>query len=103
MTNNVEKAAQETLTTELKTYEAPSSIHHDIRSVLALHLTRQRTSDEVDHLIAEKLRDYLPVETLYSYGVLRGTTFVFRFTREFPRAEGIEYKRHPTTHCISWG
>lgn len=103
MTNNADKAALATLITELKTCEAPSSVHHDVRSVLALHITRQQTRDEVDQLIAEKLHDDLPVENLYYYSVLNGTTFVFSFFRDFLRAESIEYKRQSPTDRVSWG
>ena len=51
----------------------------------------------------ERLREDLPVETLYSFEVLKGTTFVFRIIRDFLRAEVVEYNRHPATDRISWG
>lgn len=56
MSKNVDKAALTTFTTELNSYKAPNSIHHDRSSVLALKITRQRTSDKLDRLIAEKPR-----------------------------------------------
>lgn len=86
MKNNVDKVALATLTTELKTYESPRCIHHDITSVLAFQITR-RISDEVSQWIAEKLRDNPPVLTLYSFGVLKGTTYVFIIIHEFIRRE----------------
>lgn len=47
MTRNVEKAALATFTADFTTYEAPSSLHYDIGSFLALHTTNARTIYEL--------------------------------------------------------
>lgn len=72
-----DKDALAKLTSELKLCKAPSATYHDIKSVVSLHIIRQRTSDDVEESIAEKIREDLPAATLYSFIVLKGTTVVF--------------------------
>ena len=99
MKNGIDDAAIETITNELKTYKPISSVHHDIISVITLHITRARSDNILNTELVERLREELPVEVLYSFEVLMGTTFIFRIICDFLRAEGVEYNRHP----ISWG
>ena len=103
MNIEIDDAAIQTITKELKTYTPPSSVHHDIISVFTLHITCARSDNILDTELVEILWEDLPVETLYSFEVLKGTTFVLIIIRDFLRAEGVEYNRHPATNCISWG
>ena len=99
----VDQSALLSVTKELKSYTPPSLFPHDIISVLTLHNTREISGNNLDTELIERLREYIPIETLYSFEVLKGTTFVFRIIRDFLRAEGVKYNRHPATDCISWG
>ena len=100
MLNAIYEAAIETITIELKSYEPPSLVHRDIISIILLHITRRQSGNEMDTEITEKVRADITVETLYSVDILKGTTFVFRIIRDFLRAEGVVYNRHPATDRI---
>ena len=102
MDNGIDEAAIEIINKELKSYTPPSSVHHDIMSVITLHITRPKSDTIFGPELVKELSEDLPVEILYSFEVLKGTTFVFRIIRDFLRAEGVEYNRHPATNCISW-
>ena len=103
MENVTNDAAIQTITKELKLYTPPSSVHHDIISVITLHTTRERSDNNSDTELVDKLREDVPVESLYSIEVMKGITFVFRIIHDLLRAEGVEYNRHPATDRISWG
>ena len=93
----------ETNTIELKSYEPPSPVHRDIIYVISLHITDRQSGNEMDTEMTEKVREDIPVETLYSVDILNGTTFVFRIIRDFLRAKGVLYNRHSSTDGIAWG
>ena len=93
----------ETITIQLKSYEPLSPVNRDIISVISLHITDRQSGNEMDTEITEKVREDIPVETLYSVDILNGTTFVFRIIRDFLRAKGVVYNRHPATDRIAWG
>ena len=83
MDNGIDEAAIEIITKELESYTPLSAVHYDIISVITLHSTRARSGNILDTELVGKLREDLPVETLYSFEVLMGTTFVFRIIHDF--------------------
>ena len=103
MSNAIDEAEMETINIELKSYEPPSPVHRDIISVISPHITDRQSGNEMDTEITEKVREDIPVESLYSVDILNRTTFVFRVIRDFLRAKGVVYNRHPATDRIVWG
>ena len=73
----MDDACIETITKELKIYSPPSSVHYDVISVITLHITRGKSDNILDTELVERLCEGLPVETLYSFEVLKCTTFIF--------------------------
>ena len=59
MNIGIDDAAIETITKEVKTYTPPSSVHHDIISVITLHITRARSDNILDTELVERLREDL--------------------------------------------